>query len=193
MPITDYSKTVIYVIKCIDDTITEEYVGSTTNFRSRKSCHKSRCSKDYNFKIYEFIRANGGWDNWIMIQLEEYPCKNKREAECREEQIRQERKATLNSQRAFITAEQLAEHNQEYIKEHAVQIVEKKKEYYKKHKEHMRKKAKEYYEKNKEQEAERHKKYRKEHAKQIAEYNKEYYKEYYKKKKEQKLAEQENN
>jgi hypothetical protein len=221
MPITDYSKTIIYVIKCIDDTITEEYVGSTTNFRSRKSGHKSRCSKDYNFKIYEFIRANGGWDNWIMIQLEEYPCKNKREAECREEQIRQDRKATLNSQRAFLTAEQTAEYMRkkanEYYKEHTEQMAEKAKEYRKENTEQLAEYQKDYYKKNTEKLKEKVKKYSKEHSEQIAKQRKEYYeknkeqikekrkkyykqntkqieerrREYRKKKKEQKQAEQE--
>jgi hypothetical protein len=214
MPITDYSKIVIYVLKCLDDTITEEYVGSTTNFRTRKSQHKSKCNnnskknKTYNCKKYQFIRANGGWDNWIMIQLEEYPCENKRQAECREEEVRLERKATLNSMRVFITAEQRAEqiakHHKEYYKEHASktaeyqkkyrkehaeQLAEYKKEYRKEHAEQIaeyhKKYQKEYYKEHAEQIAEYHKKYRKEHAEQIAEYKKEYQKEYYKKKKEQ--------
>jgi predicted GIY-YIG superfamily endonuclease len=49
---TDYSRTIIYVIKCKDDNITEEYIGSTTDFIKRKCCHKGACNneknKDYN-------------------------------------------------------------------------------------------------------------------------------------------------
>ena len=33
----DYSKYIIYVIKCKDENVEEEYVGSTTNFSKRKS------------------------------------------------------------------------------------------------------------------------------------------------------------
>jgi predicted GIY-YIG superfamily endonuclease len=67
MPMTDYLKTIIYVLKCLEEAITDEYVGSTTNYRARKHAHKSSCnnenSKDHNMKIYQFIRANGGWKN----------------------------------------------------------------------------------------------------------------------------------
>ena len=52
---TDYSKTIIYKICCNDLNITDIYVGSTTNFRARKSQHKTRC-KDYNNKLYNFIQ-----------------------------------------------------------------------------------------------------------------------------------------
>jgi hypothetical protein len=159
MPATDYNKTVIYVIKCRDDNITEEYVGSTTNFRSRKNCHKSRCnnekSKDYNFKIYEFIRANGNWDNWIMIQLEEYPCKNKREAELKEEQIRQERKAYLNSRRAIRTEEDRKNYEKMWYENNKEKNREHKKEYFKKwyqeNKDEAIEKSKQRYEENKDE------------------------------------------
>ena len=106
---TDYSKTIMYLIKCNDENITDEYVGSTINFIKRKNRHKTCCNningKNYNQKIYTIIRANGGWDNWTMIQLEEFPCKNNREAEKRETEIIAERKPTINKNRPFITEE----------------------------------------------------------------------------------------
>ena len=101
----DYSKTIIYQLKCKDDNITEIYVGSTTHFIKRKQDHKNCCNnpknKTYNHKIYNTIREQGGWDNWRMIQVYEYPCNNKREAEHKEELVRQELKATLNSNRCW--------------------------------------------------------------------------------------------
>ena len=136
---TDYSRTVIYIIKCKDDNITEEYIGSTTNFRERKNSHKSRCcnekSNKYNLNIYKFIRENGGWENWIMLELEKHPCNDKREAEKREEEIRVERKSKLNSIKAFG-----AETREEYQK----QYKEEKKEYNKQYKEENKDKIKEY-------------------------------------------------
>jgi len=104
--VIDYSNTIIYVIKCKDDNITEEYIGSTTNFKQRKNNHKSSCNneknKDYNAFKYKFIRDNGGWDNWIMLEVEKYPCNDKREAEKREEEIRIERNAKLNFQSCYV-------------------------------------------------------------------------------------------
>jgi hypothetical protein len=31
------------------------------------------------------MREHGGWENFVMIQIEEFPCETKREAEAREE------------------------------------------------------------------------------------------------------------
>ena len=77
---TDYSKTVIYKIVCNDLEIKDYYVGHTTDFTRRKSCHKCACcnenSRDYNFKVYQMIREYGGWNNWTMIEIEKFPCKD---------------------------------------------------------------------------------------------------------------------
>jgi len=103
----NYSNGLIYVIRCKDDNITYEYVGSTTNFKGRKQSHKKICNgdeksyKDWNLKIYQMIRENGGWDNWDMIMIEEFPCENKRQLEKREEELRIERKTILNMRKAF--------------------------------------------------------------------------------------------
>jgi hypothetical protein len=99
----NYQNTEIYKIVC-DDT-PEFYVGHTTNFIKRKQNHKRSCNiekdRGYNFKIYKTIREFGGWDNWRMVLVEKFPCENKREAEKREEEIRVELKATLNTNRAW--------------------------------------------------------------------------------------------
>lgn len=101
----DYSKSVIYKICCRDKSITDVYIGSTTNFVKRKTMHKAVCnnekSKSYNRYVYGFIRENGNWDNFEMIQLEECPCHTKRELEFREEQLRTELNATLNMVRCW--------------------------------------------------------------------------------------------
>lgn len=97
----DYSKTIIYKLVCNDLNITDIYIGHTTEFRRRKNEHKSRCcnptSLAYNFYKYQFIREHGGWDNWSMILIENYPCINKLEAEKRERYWIEELNATLNA------------------------------------------------------------------------------------------------
>jgi predicted GIY-YIG superfamily endonuclease len=50
-----YENTVIYKIVCNDLTITEIYVGHTTNFTKRKYKHKHDCKTKMN-KKYVFIR-----------------------------------------------------------------------------------------------------------------------------------------
>jgi hypothetical protein len=181
---TDYSKTIIYVIKCLDDNITEEYVGSTTDFINRKNQHKFSCNnennKDYNLKIYKFIRENGGWDNWILIELEKYPCDNGNDARKREEEVRVERKASLNSIKAFIT-ETKQEYNKEYNKEYYEANKEKRKEQMKKweeeNKEKIKERQKKWEEENKEKIKERQKKWEEENKEKIKERKKKYFEE----------------
>ena len=106
----DYSKTVIYKIVCNDENVDYLYIGSTTNFTKRKACHKSCCNNinsiKHNQKKYIEIRNNGGWENFKMIEVEKYPCNDKREAEKREEEVRLELKANMNSIRCYITEEE---------------------------------------------------------------------------------------
>ena len=85
---TDYSKGLIYKIVCMDLSIKDNYVGSTTNFTVRKNSHKSACNNPYsdnhNLKVYQMIRANGGWENWDMILIQYFPCKTELELLARE-------------------------------------------------------------------------------------------------------------
>ena len=84
----DYSKSLIYKLCCKDPLIEDIYIGSTTNMKVRKGQHKTHCNnkndKRYNQNKYQFIRENGGFDNWDMIMIEEYSCNSKRELEKRE-------------------------------------------------------------------------------------------------------------
>jgi hypothetical protein len=135
----DYSKGMIYVIRCNDENVIDEYVGSSTEFTKRKYQHKNDTinekSKGYNRKIYQTIRENGGWENWSMIMIEEYPCENKRQLEMREEQIRVERKASLNQIKAFISEKEKNDYrkiyNPLYYEKNREKCLEQKKEYYK--------------------------------------------------------------
>ena len=102
----DYSNAVIYKLSCKDKSITEIYIGSTTHFINRKNTHKTCChtvnNKVYNTPKYIFIRANGGWENWEMIEIEKFSCNNKRELEKREEELRCQFEAKLNSNACWV-------------------------------------------------------------------------------------------
>lgn len=94
----DYANTVIYKICCKDESIKDVYVGHTTNFNQRKYSHKIASNKLYNTsKIYNAIRSNGGWDNWDMIEIAKYNCKNVIEARIKENEHYIDLNATLNS------------------------------------------------------------------------------------------------
>ena len=132
----DYSNGLIYKICCKDKNVKEVYIGSTTNFRKRKNEHKRACRyenlKKYNYPVYRFIRDNGGWDNWEMIEMEKYPCNDKRELEKKEEQIRSETPNNLNAYRAYQEEDNNERHKIYYYNGKGCDV---KKKYYKENRE----------------------------------------------------------
>lgn len=153
--IIDYSKTIIYKIVSNDLNITDVYVGSTTNFTKRKCKHKSNCNningKNYNLKLYQFIRSNGGWSNFSMIEIEKYNCSNGNEARSQERQWYEK----LNSQLNMVCPGAFANGKKEYTKiyneNHKKEIKEYNKIYKENHKKEIKEQHKIYYKTNKEQ------------------------------------------
>jgi hypothetical protein len=96
----DYSRTIIYKIVCRDLSITNCYVGHTTDFIKRKYNHKSTCKTDPSY-LYQFIREHGDWNNWDMIMIESYPCNDKNEARKRERYWIETLNANLNIYSAY--------------------------------------------------------------------------------------------
>ena len=94
----DYSETIIYKIYCKDESINDVYVGHTTNFTVRKHQHKLCSNSGKNdVKIYNVIRKNGGWDNWNMVEIAKYNCKDSTEARIKEQYHYELLNASLNS------------------------------------------------------------------------------------------------
>jgi hypothetical protein len=110
--------------------VTECYVGHTTNFTNRKNKHKENCTKNYTYshlKVYEMMRANGGWENWTMIEIEKYPCKDFNEARARERYWYEILNSKLNSVRPFVSTEE----RKDYLKLYREQNKGNNKIYYK--------------------------------------------------------------
>ena len=178
----NYSKTIIYKICCNDTNIKDIYVGSTCNFRQRKYKHNMRTNQKDNQKynntyVYRFIRDNGGWNNWSMIQLEEVECKNKREKEKYEREWYDKLKPTLNQILPYITAEEKKENHIKYSKiryqNNKETIKEKVRKYKENNKEKILKNSKEYYENNKEKIKEKVREYNKNNKEEISKKRKE--------------------
>ena len=147
MPI--YQNGVIYKLCHCNDLENESiYVGSTTNFRTRKNRHKNRCNnikdKSYNFTVYQFIRDNGGWDEWQMIPIEVFPCNDKKELEARERYHIELLKSKLNKKIPGRTKKEYNEDNKEHLKKIKKEYQEGYyKNYYETNKQQMKEKAKE--------------------------------------------------
>ena len=145
----DYTNTLFYKLCCKDISITDVYVGHTTEFRKRKNTHKNNCHNEkiraYNYHVYQFIREHGGWDNWDMILIERSGCQDALEARKMERQYIEQYNATLNK-----TIPNRSE--KEYYQDHAERIRSKSRAKYhasEEAKEQKRKYCKAYREKQK--------------------------------------------
>ena len=145
----DYSSTVIYKLCCIDTSITEIYIGSTCNFRRRKNHHKSNChnenNKDYNLKVYQFIREHGGFENWDMVMVHQQSVENKLDKGKLERTFIEDLNPSLNCNIPTRTKKEWYDDNPEYQKQYnesnKKQISEQKRQYREAHKEQLREQA----------------------------------------------------
>ncbi len=151
--VRDYSKGFIYKLTCNDINVKEIYVGSSTNMKQRKKGHKDKCNsinqKSYNSKVYTYIRANGGWNNWSLIWIKDYPSNSKRELEAEEDKIMRELKATLNSTHPVMNKEERKQNNKKYRETHKEQKSKMDKEWREKNEEKLKSYFKKHYKNNK--------------------------------------------
>jgi hypothetical protein len=170
----NYDNTIIYKLCCNDVTITDIYIGHTTNFVKRKQNHKYSCNssqdKGYNYYIYEFIRNNGGWNNWSMIEIIKIKCVDVYEACKIERQYMEELNATLNKLKPII----LESEKQDKIKEYRENYKEYNKEYREDNKEYYKEYNKKYKEDNKNKIKEYNKKYSEDNKEKLNECRKKY-------------------
>lgn len=142
--INDY---VFYKFVCNDENIKCCYVGSTANFSDRKRCHIKNCNnpneKEYNYKIYETIRANGGMENWKMVIIGEAKEISLTQSRILEQNYIDELEEKLNMVRAYTSTEQRNEQKKTYSKEYD-------KNRYKNNKEQENKRSKDWRDLNKE-------------------------------------------
>jgi hypothetical protein len=143
----NYSQSVIYKICCRNTDIEEIYIGSTTNFSRRKCEHKTCCNnkkdKKYNLRLYQFIRENGGWENFDMVQVEQYNATDKHSLHARERHWIEELKPSLNSCIPTRTIKEWYQDNKETISAQ-------KRQYYLDNKETVSAKHNQYYQDNRE-------------------------------------------
>ena len=179
-----------YEIVCKDEDKDFIYVGSTKDFKNRKYQHKTVCNnknlKGYNLQIYQFIRENGGWENFNMNPVEILDCETKTHARIREQYWIEQKKANLNKFKAYRTEEQKKEYykeqTREYYEQNKEKIKEQTREYREKNKEKIKEQTREYREQNKEkikeyreQTKDKNKEYREKNKEKIKEQNREYY------------------
>ena len=137
-----YKMSCVYIIRHKNSN--DCYIGSTKQFDTRIRQHISNIDDEkrncYNYKLYTFIRENGGWDNFDMVKV----------CDCEEdERIKMEQhhidfiKPSLNCKNAFgedieKRNEYAREYSRNYRKNNREVVNEKLKIYYKNNKEKFR-------------------------------------------------------
>ena len=127
-----YENGCIYMIKNKTDDAKHFYIGSTYNFKQRCKMHKINCynqnDKNYNLKVYKYIRENGGFGEWEIILLYDYPCKNRNKLELEEKRAIMEYKSTLNKNIPCRTKKEYYQDNKEKILQQNKELYEANKE-----------------------------------------------------------------
>ena len=96
------TNSVIYLIKSKNNKILDTYIGSSKDFKTRKAVHRcfyyNNCYGQSNGrKLYDYMRQNGGWDEFEFKILEEINTLNRRELTNRERHWYDIIKPTLNT------------------------------------------------------------------------------------------------
>ena len=153
------------------------YIGSTANWSRRIQCHKNDChnknGKRYNYKLYQTIRANGGWHQFKMVEIGKAEQLTQRQAHAIEEDYRIALKADMNSQRCFV-AETRKEYEKQYYIDNVERLNEKQKQYYIDNIEKIKEYKKQYAIDNVEKIKEYKKQYAIDNVENVKEYKKQY-------------------
>ena len=147
------------------------YVGSTTLYKQRKWQHTTN-SKTSTKPLYELIRSNGGWDNFVMSEIKHFECDTRKQGYEEEDKYMVEMKATMNSNKSSFDAKRPHEPK---LKKEKKDIKEQRRQNTDKINEAQRK----YYQEHKEE--------RKAYRESIAEEQKEYKKKWYEDHKEERI------
>ena len=143
----DYSKTIFYKLVCSDLSVKDCYIGHTTSFRKRKTVHKNTCKNpnvaDHNMPVYKFIRENGGWENWRMIEIDTLYCRDKIDAEKKEREFIEQMTATLNRNKPYTTIEEKKAYKKEWTNNNWDRVKEQKQIWWEEHKHISNEKKKE--------------------------------------------------
>ncbi len=96
----------LYKIKCL--TSDDFYIGSTSNFKRRTYEHRTRFKCDVRNqcdKLYDFMRINGGIDNFTFEILFTFDNITKKELLIKEDKLITDLKPTLNAIKSYNTKE----------------------------------------------------------------------------------------
>ena len=76
-----YENTIVYKIKCKDPLVPDFYLGyATCPLVQVAKMFGTRCKHDMTWPVCEFVRQNGGFENWVFERLPIKSCTTALEA-----------------------------------------------------------------------------------------------------------------
>lgn len=121
-------------IDIYDEENGEHYIGSTRHFKSRCSKHMDCCNninnKDYNTPVYQHLRLNGGFAEWIISVIETHDNITKKNALIHERWLQELYSSQLNKWRPLVTQEEKKEKQKIWRKNNRDKNNAKAKRYY---------------------------------------------------------------
>ena len=152
--------------------IEQFYIGSCKNFNKRKIGHKVDYKRNNN-KLYQYIRNNGGWDNFnfqilqyclnyqereIELIKQLHPPLNTRlynfnERECVKKYYQENRDEILkqHKKRYELNKDKIAEYNKKYNKENKDRLNKISRKYHEENKDRLNKISRKYYQENRDE------------------------------------------
>jgi len=130
------------IIDIYDEEDGEHYIGSTRNFKNRCEGHISSCNniniKDYTQPVYQHLRLNGGFDEWVISVIEKHKYITKKEALIHERWLQELYGSNLNRWRPIVSKEETEEKQKIWRKNNRDKDNAKSKRYYARNVEHCR-------------------------------------------------------
>ena len=130
----------VYLISCKDPLHRQIYIGSTSNMANRAYLHALQ-SETNNARIYQYIRLNGGWDNFQMTAIETLVC-SKIQIRMREQYHITAYRSELNVYLAYRSREDAKAYNlrnaNEYYTANKQHVLAQKKLFYAANKERLK-------------------------------------------------------
>ena len=143
----NYQNIVIYQICCKDLNIKDILIGYTTDLTKRKCLYRNHVKSTdekyaYN-KLYNFIRGNGGWENFDIVEIEKFPCNDSFEAKARERYWIEHKfnNQSVTPERPIVTPEEKYDKRKEYTRKYNRENKEYFRKYYQENKEKFKAKT----------------------------------------------------
>ena len=154
----NYANTIMYKVCCKDQSVPDFYLGySTFSLLHVSEMFKARCKNDNRWRVCEFVRKHGGFENWVFERLDSKSCTNALEARIELRKHFNANPPSLNKQLPTRTVKEYArgenprEAQRQYRLKHADKIHKDQAEHYQTNKERLVQKRRDYYAANSEE------------------------------------------